>query len=261
MFVVEGIPAVILGIVVWFCLAEKPEDAKWLSAEERSLLARMLERDRAASMSTAQAAGTKKNWLQVFSPVILLFTLTYFFLTNTLSTVAVWGPQILKGIYQERDSLTIGMLNAIPQVVTIVAMILWGRSSDRMGERKVHAILAFLCAAAGWLIAAQGGHPALQLLGVCMASAGAFSGMALFWAVPHQSLDPRLLAVGIGFINAFGNIGGALNPVLMGYMRDASGDFRTGLYVVATFLVLGACLIAVLPFNKVRTPGTERASA
>ncbi|MCY1396780.1 putative tartrate transporter [compost metagenome] len=94
-----------------------------------------------------------------------------------------------------------------------------------------------------------------------MASAGAFSGMALFWAVPHQSLDPRLLAVGIGFINAFGNIGGALNPVLMGYMRDASGDFRTGLYVVATFLVLGACLIAVLPFNKVRTPGTERASA
>ena len=249
LFLLEGLPAVLLGVMVWFFLDDAPDKARWLSDEEKAALAGMLERDRRQATPRQEEEG-KPLWRQVLTPVVLLYTLAYFCLTNTLSAINIWTPQILQSINQHSSNIVIGMLAAIPQLCTIFAMIFWSRRSDRLKERKQHTLLPFLFAAAGWLLASASAHPLLQLAGIVMASMGSFSAMAIFWTTPDQAIGQRARPLAIAVINAVGNVGSALSPLLIGILRDATGSFSSGLWLVALLLVVGAGVIWRIPMQS-----------
>lgn len=249
LFLLEGLPSVLLGVATWFFLDDKPADARWLDEEEKQALQNMMARER---VSAAPAART--IWREALTPVVLLYTLAYFCLTNTLSAINIWTPQILQSFNRDSSNIVIGLLAAIPQFCTIVAMILWSRRSDRRRERKRHMQLPYLFAAAGWLLASASAHPLIQLLGIIMASAGAFTAMAIFWTTPDQVISPQARAVALAVINAVGNIGSAVSPLLIGILRDTTGSFNAGLWFVAALLMLGALVLTRIPMAGEQRP-------
>ena len=256
LFLLEGFPSVILGFVVWFWLDDSPDKARWLTQDDKACLKEMLEADRLNAESTQQreraALAPKQGSLmrELFTPTIMLYTLAYFCLTNTLSALSVWTPLILRSISEESSNVTIGILSAIPQVCTIVAMVWWSKRSDRRNERKVHTLLPYLFAAAGWILTATSSDPMLQFTGIVMASSGAFAAMVIFWTTPDRSISLRARALGIAVINATGMTGAALGPLLMGWMKDVTGNFNAGIFMVAGFLVLGAVVISLIPMKN-----------
>ncbi|MFY2736778.1 4-hydroxyphenylacetate permease [Pseudocitrobacter faecalis] len=255
LFLLEGFPSVLLGLVVWFWLDDSPAKAKWLTDDDKACLNEMLEADKRAIQQSQQGIITgmmsQRSMLrELFTPVIMLYTLAYFCLTNTLSALSVWTPLILRSFNQESNNITIGLLSAIPQVCTIIGMVWWSKRSDRLIERKIHTLLPYLFAAAGWILTATSSNPMLQFSGIVMASAGAFAAMVIFWTTPDQSISVQARALGIAVINATGMTGAALGPLLMGWMKDITGSFNAGIYMVAAFLVLGAVVIAFIPMKK-----------
>lgn len=256
LFLLEGFPSVILGFVVWFWLDDSPSKARWLTDDDKACLNEMLEADRLNAISTQQREKAalvptqRSMFRELFTPTIMLYTLAYFCLTNTLSALSVWTPLILRSFNQESSNVTIGLLSAIPQVCTIVAMVWWSKRSDKYNERKIHTLLPYLFAAAGWILTASSRDPMLQFTGIIMASAGAFAAMVIFWTTPDRAISLRARALGIAVINATGMTGAALGPLLMGWMKDVTGNFNAGIFMVAGFLVLGAVVIALIPMQK-----------
>lgn len=251
LFLLEGFPSVLLGIMVWFYLDDNPTKATWLTEEDKRCLQEMLDADKAnLAQPHGRALQQGSMWRELFTPVLILYTLAYFFLTNTLSALSVWTPLILQSFNQGSSNITLGFLSAIPQIFTIIGMIWWSKRSDRKQERKIHTLLPYLFAATGWMFTALGSSSQVQLLGIIMASAGAFTAMAIFWTTPDQAISLRTRALGIAVINATGMSGAALGPLLMGWLKDLTGSFNAGIYLVAGFLVLGALVIAFIPMKK-----------
>lgn len=261
LFLLEGFPSVLLGVLVWFYLDDSPKKAKWLTQEDKDTLQEMMDQDQ---LELVQPHGSKSHtamqnkslWKEIFTPVILMYTVAYFCLTNTLSAINIWTPQIMQSFNQGSSNAMIGLLTAIPQFCTILGMIYWSRRSDRLQERKMHTALPYLFAAAGWVLAAMTSHPVIQLIGIIMASTGSFTAMAVFWTTPDQSISLRARAIGIAVINATGNIGSAVSPLLIGWLKDQTGSFNSGLYFVAGLLVVGALLVIAIPMKNSRPRAT-----
>lgn len=253
LFMLEGLPSAVLGLAVFYYLDDKPQQAKWLSDSEKDVLARSLRAGRkpepAAAAATAGAEPGPSLFAELTSPTVVKFALAYFCLVNTLAMVAVWTPLIVKSFSADASNRTIGLLAAIPQVVTVIAMIWWGRRSDRKQERRWHLVLPMLLSAAGWLCTAVSAHPVLQMLGICMASAGSYTAMSIFWTTPDQALSFKAQAIGIAVINAAGNVSSALNPVIVGWLKDATHSFTGGLAYAGVLLVAGALIVLALPIG------------
>ncbi|HCD1612925.1 TPA: 4-hydroxyphenylacetate permease [Serratia marcescens] len=261
LFLLEGIPSVLLGVVVWFYLDDTPAKAKWLTDEEKASLKAMMEADKLQLVqpngpSSHRALQQRSLWREICTPIVLMYTLAYFCLTNTLSAINIWTPQILQSFNQGSSNVTIGILAAIPQICTIAGMVWWSKRSDRLQERKHHTALPYLFAAAGWLLASATDHSLIQLLGIVMASVGSFTAMAIFWTTPDQSISLEARAVGIAVINATGNIGSALSPLLIGWFKDMTGSFNSGLYFVSALLIVGAVLVRRIPMKDSRPRAT-----
>ncbi|MGL5967259.1 MAG: 4-hydroxyphenylacetate permease [Kluyvera sp.] len=259
LFLLEGFPSVLLGLVVWFWLDDSPSTAKWLTEEDKACLNEMLEADKQSALQTqsaiaAASVGQKSILRELFTPVIILYTLAYFCLTNTLSALSVWTPLILRSFNADSSNVTIGLLSAIPQVCTIIGMIWWSKRSDRHNERKLHTLLPYLFAAVGWMLTATSVNPQIQFTGIVMASMGAFAAMVIFWTTPDRVMSLRARALGIAVINGTGMTGAALGPLLMGWMKDVTGSFNAGIYMVAGFLVLGTIIVAFIPMKAVVKP-------
>ncbi len=154
LFLLEGFPSVILGVLVWFYLDDSPDKAKWLTKEDKESLQEMMEQDK---LELVQPHGSKSHtalqntslWKEIFTPVVLMYTVAYFCLTNTLSAINIWTPQIMQSFNEGSSNAMIGLLTAIPQFCTILGMVYWSRRSDRLQERKMHTALPYLFAAAG----------------------------------------------------------------------------------------------------------------
>ncbi|AKC72180.1 4-hydroxyphenylacetate permease [Pandoraea oxalativorans] len=261
LFVLEGLPTVLLGLVTRWYLDDKPSDARWLSAAEKQTLGAMIERDRADATarqaSATSAINTRANtsmWRAICTPSVAKFALGYFCLVNTLSLASLWIPQIVKSFGTTSSNVTIGLLAAIPSVCTIAGMIWWGRRSDRLQERRWHLVLPMLFSAAGWVVTCFAPEPSLRLAGVAMASTGAYTAMAIFWTVPDRSLAPHTRALGLAVINAVGNLGSALSPIVVGVLKDWTHSFTSGLMFAAVSLLVG---IGVLWFAPLGQRGTR----
>ncbi|CAB3786013.1 Putative tartrate transporter [Paraburkholderia caffeinitolerans] len=261
LFCLEGLPSAILGLIVFGYLCDVPEKATWLNADEKRTLSEALATEhKTASLPRTSETEERSLLSELVSPTVIKFALAYFCLVNTLAMVAVWTPLIVKSFSADASNRTVGLLAAIPQICTIVAMIWWGKRSDRKQERKWHLMLPMLFSAAGWLCTAYSTHPVIQMSGICLASAGSYTAMSIFWTTPDHALSFRARAIGIAVINATGNIGSALNPLVVGWLKDLTHSFSAGLLYAAALLVIGAAVVAVLPVQSRRSRDAELSS-
>lgn len=254
LFLLEGFPSVLLGVVVWFYLDDSPAKAKWLTDEDKACLKQMIDQDhldlvQRESPVSHIAIQERSMWREIFTPVVMMYTLAYFCLTNSLSAINIWTPQIMQSLSEGSSNVMIGVLTAIPQFCTIIGMVWWSRRSDRKQERKNHTILPFIFAALGWLMAAVSHNGMVQFTGIILASVGSFTAMAIFWTTPDQSISFAARAIGIGMINATGNVGSGTSPLFIGWLKDMTGSFNSGIYFIVGLLVIGAILVAFIPMK------------
>jgi ACS family tartrate transporter-like MFS transporter len=241
MFVLEGIPAVLLGLVVLRFLTDRPSDATWLTAEQREWLSDEMDAERAAAAHTAggQDHGLGDVLRALLSWGVLRLALIYFGLTTGLYGIELWLPQIIKSF--GLSNVEVGFVAAIPYVVAVVTMLLWANYSDRSGDRLNHVALAcgIGCAAMG-AAAAVSENPAWTVVCLSVAIAGVMAARPPFWALPTEFLSGRKAAAGIAAINSIGNLGGFFGPALIGYARELTGSFTIGLMVSAVTLLASA---------------------
>lgn len=250
MFLLEGIPAVLLGAIAWKYLVDRPEDAAWLDTDEKAWLCGAFRAEQIAAahshdVGTVTQGPGSDTFAAFRSGRIWILTLVYFGLTTVMYGMSMWLPTVIKSL-ASMNNFTIGVLSAIPYLAAAIAMVRVGLHSDRSGERRWHvALLAFAGALA--LAAAAYTHSlgaAVVLLSITVM--GYFSMMGPFWAMPTRLLSSTSAAAGIAFINSVGNLGGFFGPYTIGLMRTSTGEFRGGLLVVAaTLAVSGAFVLAV----------------
>ncbi len=238
LFILEGFPALLLGILVYFLLPDRPENVSWLTAEEKLILQTEL-------ATTAPATSTRPH-ASIFKTQISVFwwSLAYFFLMLGLYGLGFWIPTILKSHGTSSESL--GWVTALPYLAAVVGMTLWSRSSDRRRERRFHIFAAYVAAAAGFLIAAFAPNSAIAILGFAIAAIGVLSAMPIFWSASTVQLAGPLVAAHIAIINSIGNLGGFLGPTLMGWLHGSTNTFVFGLASVAIFLLMGALTVALI---------------
>jgi ACS family tartrate transporter-like MFS transporter len=242
LFLLEGIPAVLLGVLVLRVLADRPTRAHWLSAEEASWL------DQTLQLEEKQVTneGHRRNWWTVFADErIILLGFIYFCLNTSSYGLSLWLPSLLSGMTQ-RNTLTVGLLSAIPYLFAAVSMVLVGSHSDRSGERRWHVAGAATLAASAFLFAAFATSTLAAVAGLTVAMLGVFSMVGPFWAIPGVLLSDVRAPVGIAFINSIGNLGGFAGPYVLGLARTASGNFKSGLLILACTMIAASLLTLIL---------------
>jgi ACS family tartrate transporter-like MFS transporter len=248
MFILEAIPALILGVVVFFYMTDKPEQAKWLKDDERAWLVKAMAEENAGKGDHAKhgiIAG-------LANPCVLALAMIYFGTSAGLYTLGIWAPQIIKQLGV--SSMTVGFLNAIPPIVSVVAMVLWSRHSDRTGERTWHVILACLAAAIGLVVAAGANSIVGLIAALTLVNIGISCAKPPLWSMPTTFLSGAAAATGIATINSIGNLGGFAGPAMIGWVKDQTGSFSGGLYFVAGLLVMSAVLTLLLARSQKKTP-------
>jgi ACS family 4-hydroxyphenylacetate permease-like MFS transporter len=243
LFLIEGLPAALLGIIAYWYLTNRPAEANWLTAAEKSSLESTL---RPSGQVETSRVKQSSIWTQVFDLKIVLLALTYFSLVNTLNATATWGPTIVRDVMKAYSLTQVGFVAAIAPVCTFLIMPLWVWSSDRKRERIWHLTVALGLAAIGWLLVIGSDQPLGRMLGLCFATMGAFSAMAVFWTLPQGLLSDGARPGGIGLISAVGLLGSAVSPAVIGVLRDLTGNFSAGLFYVAGLLCVAIALAWVV---------------
>jgi len=246
LFLLEGLPAVLLGVIAYRYLTDKPKDAAWLQESEKNTVTSLLADDQPAA--GRQPKGSV--WKQVTEPRILLLALAYFCLVNTINANATWIPTIVREVLKAYSLSQVGFVTAIPAVCALILMPLWTRSSDRMQERVWHVIAALGMAAAGWLLVIFFPEPELRLVGLIFTVSGAFCAMCTFWTLPQSLLSESARPAGIGLISAVGLLGSAVSPAVIGFLRDLTGNFSAGLFYVTALLAV--CIVLILIVSRLR---------
>jgi len=236
LFLLEGIPSIILGLCIPLLLSDGIRSAGWLTQAEKDLLEKPLKQENARKQKIPLA--------QVFvDRRLVLFSLVYFCCAMGLYGTGFWIPQLIKNT-GVKDPLHVGLLSAIPYGCGAVAMVLFGRSSDRSGERRVHFAVASLLGAAGIVASNLYRENTLAaMIGLSVATAGILATFPLFWPMPTALLGGTAAAAGIAWINSLGNLAGFFGPSIVGWMTDWTKRSDYGLYVVAAAMVLGATLV------------------
>jgi ACS family tartrate transporter-like MFS transporter len=241
MFLLEGIPAVLLGLVAYFCLPERPEEAHWLSAQEKSWLARNLR----VSDSSAPSSSSHSTGFWFASPLLWAFALVDFGLNTCTYGVTMWLPSVLKSL-TGLPNLLLGFLTMVPNLVAVVLMILVGAHSDRTAERRWHIALSAFCGALALLVAGYSSAVSVTLAAFSIALAASSSMFGPFWAMATSTLPEAAAAGGIALINAVGNLGSGFGPFWIGRLRDLTGSYRAGLVSVAALIFLAGLLTLLL---------------
>ncbi|NMY11947.1 MFS transporter [Pseudomonas veronii] len=249
MFLLEGAPAVILGILAAFMLIDRPEDAKWLSAYERKRIA--------LEVGTPATDQSHKLGAVVRDPRIYALALVYFSVMAGLYILGFWLPGMIKS-YGVADPFHIGLLTAVPYIASAVGMIVIGRHSDAVGERRWH-LASCMLVAAGALVACTfvAGNLVLGLVTLSVAAVGLYASMPLFWTIPTRYLDRESAAGGIALINSLALFGGFTSPTVLGLVKANTGSLDIGFYLFAGVLIVGAAvLILALPARLIKETST-----
>jgi ACS family tartrate transporter-like MFS transporter len=238
LFLVEGLPAVVLGVVALWYLDDGPAHARWLPDEERAWLLDALQREHDAS--TRPQASTVRVGL--LDPGVWRLALVLFLIVTSGYGFSFFLPQIVKRLSGGSD-LSVGMWTAIPFLVAAVGMITVAAHSDRTGERRLHVAGCAALAAAGLASSSLTDAPLVALAALAIGAIGLYSATPPFWSLPTAFLRGDGAAAGIGLINSVGNLGGFVGPYLMGWMQGASGDFRLGLRVLAASAICSGLVV------------------
>jgi MFS transporter, ACS family, tartrate transporter len=248
MYVVEAIPAIVLGVVTALWLTDRPSKAAWLSDAERVTLEELLEAERVA---TSPAHHLRDG---LVSGRVWLLAVVYFGLIMGFYGLPFWLPQIVRG-FGKLTNLEVGLLSAVPYAVASALMIFWGRRSDRLDERAWHVSLPLLAGAVGFLVSGATGDPRVSLAALTLAAVGVYGAFGVFWTLPSSVLAGSAAAGGIALINSVGNLGGYVGPVVVGRLRDSTGKYAAGLYVIAAAMGMAGVLVLMLRDRAARPQG------
>jgi ACS family tartrate transporter-like MFS transporter len=237
LFIMVSAPCVLLGVATLILLADRPEDAKWLTRPEADALVAML----AAETRERPQSGF---WAALMDPRVLILAVVQFGFTLGSYGIGIFLPLIIKG-YQ-LPNLTIGFVSAIPYLFATTGMILWAWEADRSGRKIANLVIACLLGAVGLGGAVIAGSLVLALIGLTLALIGITAARAIFWAIPARFLTGVGAAGGLAFINSIGTMGGFVGPSMMGWLKDATGSFEAGLLGMAGVMLAATALSASL---------------
>ena len=256
LLILEGIPAPILGFVCLFTLTDKPEQAKWLSPEERTWLVGVLaaERQQIEAKHASKLKDAFTNWR-----VLVCAAVNFCAIIGSVG-LGLWMPQILKGF--GFGVVAVGFLAAIPYVCGAITMMLWARLSDAGTERSWYVASALLVGALCLVAAGYATSSALiSIIALCGAVVGIMCYQSTIWPIPSSFLTGSAAAGGLALIVSIGNLGGFVGPFLIGTIRESTGSFGWALISVAAFLILGAILIRIVGISLQRSRAAQSAPA
>ncbi len=247
MFLAEGLPALLLAVVTWYYLTDRPSDAKWLTEQERDWLSSTLAAEEKATQD-AHAGWTLKKALT--SPRILALAVVYGGIVYGLYALSFFLPTIIAGFEQQFGTtygvVERGLINSVPYAVAAVVMVFWAKHGDRTGERTWHVALPALVGGLAIPIALYLGNPVAAMIAVTVCAVGVCSAMPTFWALPTTFLSGVAAAGAIGLINSLGNLSGFAAPYITGALADLTGTQRAGMWVVGGAMVLSAVVVLLL---------------
>jgi ACS family tartrate transporter-like MFS transporter len=249
LFLLEGVPAVILGIAVVFYLTDRPEHAQWLAPEERAWLSARLSQEREETQR--QEHYTLKHALTAGRVWVLC--VVYFGLVIGLYGFSLWLPQIVKSLSGLND-LGVGVVSAVPYLIAAIGMVLIGQHSDRTGERRWHVAASMFVAAVGLALSAFLETPVIALVLLSVGALGIWGALGPFWTLPTAFLSGTAAAGGIALINSVGNLGGFVGPSVVGFLENATGTFKGGLLALALALLVGGLLALSVGRKAAPTP-------
>jgi ACS family tartrate transporter-like MFS transporter len=255
MFLIEAVPALLMSLAVLYYLTDRPAQASWLQPDERKWLQDRLDEERAARESHFSV-----NWVQsVLSPRVIALGFVYMGLTIPQYGLSFFLPQIVKDF--GLSNVQAGFVTALPYLVGAIGMVLWGRHSDRTGERKWHVVMSFAAMVVGLGLASIAPSPVTKMAVLCIAGWGFFSILPVFWTLPTAFLSGAGAAAGIAAVNSIGNLGGYFGPKIFGQLRDWTGTDFAGLMFLAGCAVIGAIIVLVLGHNPALERPTQTAPA
>ncbi|GAA2659557.1 MULTISPECIES: MFS transporter [Actinosynnema] len=246
MFLGVGAPAIIVGIIAWFYLADSPKDAKWLTKEEQDWLTTALSKEDAGKgpqkhHGLKAAFGSARVWM---------LSLIYFGFIYGLYTLAFFLPTIISG-FQESAGVTFGLIEkglitAIPYVPAAIVLYLWSRDATKRGVKTWHISIPAVVGAISIPLALYAGSPAATIAVITVTACAIFAALPNFWSIPTQFLSGAAAAAGVALINTVGNIAGFAAPYITGAIHDATGAYTVPMFVVGGFMLLSAILMVVL---------------
>lgn len=243
LFILEAAPALVLGVVVFFYLTDRPTDAKWLVPEERAWLAGRLD----AEQRLRESAKSFTVWHALGDTRVLLLACVYFGVVAANYGLSFFLPQIVRDF--GLGFTATGFVTAIPYVIGTAGMVWWGRKSDRVRERKEHLGLAALIAGAGIAASTLIADPTGKMIALSIAGFGIFAVLPVFWTLPTTFLSGAAAAGGIAIINSIGNLAGFVGPYVMGTIKDSTGSFTIGLLAIAGLVILAMLIALSLPHD------------
>ena len=251
MFLMEGMPAILLGATVFWALSDSPREARWLKGEERDWLLAKL----AGNSRRSRRLNKGIFWEVLISPRIWMLSLVYFGVSTTMYGVTLWLPSVIRSLSGLSYFLT-GLVSALPFLVTAIAMVLVGMRSDRTGERRWHTAIPAFVGAAALVAAGYGSSTAVVVacIGLGMVCAEAMVGP--FWAMATSRMAGLSAAAGIAVINSLANLGGYYGPDIIGFFRKPNGGFRGGLLAIGATLAISGTVALIVG----RQPRGKRAA-
>ena len=252
LFVIEGVPAMLLGLAAWWLLTDRPEEANWLSKEERRAVASLLR----AEAKAAKVSGYARLSEGLTQPRILVLGFLYFCIVVGLYGIGFWMPQVIQSY--GLTPLQIGLLTAIPYLFASGDMVLWGWHSDVTQERSWHVALPLFLAALAFACSAASLPLPTMMLALTAATIGIYAAIGTFWSFPTPLLTGTAAAAGLALINAIGNSGGLVGPWIVGLMKERSGNFTGALLFLAGALALGGAVALWFGYS-VPTPQPAKA--
>ncbi|HVP30649.1 MAG TPA: MFS transporter [Myxococcota bacterium] len=254
LLILEGMPAVVCGVLTYFVLPDRPADARFLGADEKAWLVAELEREERETLahrrfSVLETLSSRRVWHMAA---------IHFGLTIGLYTLSFWLPTVVKSLSAEYSNSAVGVLVTVPNLVGLIAMVLVSHSSDRRLERRWHAAVSLALGGVALLLFATNPSPLYVLALLSLLAVGAYSYLGPFWAIPGEFLTGFSAAAGIALINAVGNLGGLVGPLAIGAARRATGD-ALGALAIAGIPMLASAVLALLLPKPAREPATDRA--
>jgi len=248
-FIIEALPAILLGLVILRVMTDRPSHADWLEAEERDWLQGRLDRE----SREVETTGRMTLMRALSDPRVVALSLIYLMSVTANYGIVFFMPQIVKGM--GLSNMMTGLVSSGPYVIGTIGLIAWGWSSDRNKERRWHLIAASTLGALGLAFAAWSGASYWALLGMSAATVGIYGSRVAFWPMPSVFLTGTAAAGAIAMINAVGNLGGYFGPFVVGWIRTSTNSFEAGLY----FLAACSLMAAIITFFAARAAGAPAA--